>query len=302
MRKRVLQERLDRAKKANYKVKLANNLFGEHTLINEKGKTYSITLRDFENKTGYINNIDWRTNKLGTTKHILYLFNYLEENLSKKKRLTKKYPFIEIYTDPLNDYKISWYFPDFLEVEEQELLSSYFGNNKYIENSKIASFFSFIHASRDFHRIKIRKEVFEKIETFFENNELQQIEQQSTLDYSAINATLYPYQKEGVAFSVFKKGVIIADEMGLGKTIQAITSAILKKDIFNFKKVLVICPASVKHQWKNEVIKFTNEKAIVIEGTPEERTKLYLNDTSFFHIINYETVLRDLSINLNMIL
>ncbi|MGB1283592.1 MAG: DEAD/DEAH box helicase, partial [Polaribacter sp.] len=295
MRRRVLQERLDRAKKADYKVQLADNLYGEHTLINEKGKTYTITLRDFENKTGYINNIDWKTNKLGTTKHILFLFNYLEENSSKKNRLTKKYPFIEIYTDPLNDYKISWYFPDTLEEEEHQLLNSYFGDKNYIEDSKIALFFSFIHASRDFHRIKIRKEVFEKIEIFFENNELQQIEKQSVLEYSSINATLYPYQKEGVAFSVFKKGVIIADEMGLGKTLQAIATAILKKDIFNFKKVLVICPASVKHQWKNEIAKFTDEKAIVVEGFPEERNKLYATDSSFFHIINYETVLRDLS-------
>ena len=56
MQKRVLEERKDRAQKANYKISLANNLYGEHTLINEKGKTFKITLRDFKNETGYINN------------------------------------------------------------------------------------------------------------------------------------------------------------------------------------------------------------------------------------------------------
>lgn len=294
MQKRVLEERWDRAKKADYKIQLADNLYGEHTLTNEKGKAYKITLRDFKNKTGYINNIDWRTNKLGTTKHIMYLFDYLKENGGKAKRLKKTYPFIEIYTDPLNDYKISWFFPEKLESEEKELLTDYFGNDSYIENSKIAPFFSFIHRSRDFQRIKIRAEVFEKVETYFENNELQQIKEQTTLDFSVINATLYPYQKDGVEFSVFKKGVIIADEMGLGKTLQAITTAILKKDVFNFKKTLVICPASVKHQWKNEILKFTDEKVIVVEGFPGERNKLYASDSCFFHIINYETVLRDL--------
>ena len=109
MIKRVLGEREERARKTEYKVTLAKNLYGEHTLINEKGKTFKITLRDFENKTGYINNIDWKTNKLGTTKHILYLFNYLADNPSKVKKLNKTYPFIEIYTDPLNDYKITWF-------------------------------------------------------------------------------------------------------------------------------------------------------------------------------------------------
>ncbi len=295
MRKRVLEERRDKAKKADYKIKLADNLYGEHALTNEKGKTYKITLRDFKNRTGYINNIDWKTNKLGTTKHIMYLFDYLEENKSKAKRLKKTYPFIEIFTDPLNDYRISWFFPEKLEPEEKELLTGYFGDSTAIENTKIAQFFSFIHKSRDFHRIKIRAEVFEKVEAYFENNELEQIKKRTTLDFSAINATLYPYQKEGVEFSVFKKGVIIADEMGLGKTLQAITTAILKKDVFDFKKTLVICPASVKHQWKNEVLKFTDEKAIVVEGFPEERSRLYANDPCFFHIINYETVLRDLS-------
>ena len=295
MIKRVLDERLDKAKKAAYKVKLADNLFGEHTLINEIGKTYLITLRDFKNKTGYINNIDWKTNKLGTTKHILFLFNYLEENPQKTAGLKKQFPFIEIYTDPLNDYKISWYFPEVLSTEEKALLTKYFENNTYIDDTEIAAFFSFFHKSRDFNRIKIREEVFEKVEAHFEKAELNQLEKQTTIDFSEINAKLYPYQKEGVAFSLFKKGVIIADEMGLGKTLQAITTAVIKKDIFNFKKTLVICPASVKHQWKNEVLRFSNEQAIVVEGTPKERKKIYNTNSVYFHIVNYETVLRDLS-------
>lgn len=295
MIKRVLEERLDRAKKANYKVKLANNLFGEHTLINEKGKLYHVTLRDFKLKTGYINNIDWKTNKLSTTKHILFLFNYLKENPKKTVRLKKQYPFIEIYTDPLNDYKISWYFPEELLPDEEALLTSYFKNETYINDTEIVSFFSFFQKSRDFGRIKIREEVYEKIEAHFEQSELAQLQKQTTLDFSDINATLYPYQKKGVEFSVFKKGIIIADEMGLGKTLQAITTAILKKDIFNFKKTLVICPASVKQQWKNEVLKFSNEQAVVVEGTPEERSEIYKTSLAYFHIINYETVLRDLS-------
>lgn len=294
MIRRVLEERQDRAKKANYKVKLADNLYGEHTLINEKGKPYKVTLWDFKAKTGYINNIDWKTNKLGTTKHIMFLFNYLEEHPKKTKRLKKQYPFIEIYTDPLNEYKISWRFPEELTSEEDELIRSYFGKNTFLEDSQLAKFFTFFQKSADFHRIKIREEVYEKIESHFEHVELTQLEKQTTLDYSSINASLYPYQKEGVAFSVFKKGVIIADEMGLGKTLQAITTAVLKKKHFDFRKTLVICPASVKHQWKNEVLKFTDLNATVIEGFPEERSEEYVNNTDFFHIVNYETVLRDL--------
>ena len=54
-------------------------------------------------------------------------------------------------------------------MDEQQLLSSYFGIKTYIEDTRIASFFSFIQQSKDFDRIKIREEVYEKIETYFEN-------------------------------------------------------------------------------------------------------------------------------------
>ena len=295
MMKRVLEERKDKALKADYKVILAKNLYGEHTLINDKGKHYKVTLRDFEKRTGYINNIDWRTNKLGTTKHIMYLFNYLENNPRKTKHLKKKFPFIEIFTDPQNDYKISWYYPNTLKPEEETLLTKYFNDQKFIENNKLTTFFSFVKEANDFENIIIRPEVLEKIEDHFQQRELQQLQNRTQLDFSPIRAELYPYQKEGVEFAVFKKAVIVADEMGLGKTLQAISTAILKKKIFNFKKTLVICPASVKHQWKSEVLKFSDESAIVVEGFPHERNQIYRKDKSFFHIINYETVLRDLS-------
>lgn len=291
---RVLKERQEKAQKAEYTLKLNKNLYGEHQLTNEKGRTYKITLHDFAKQTGYINNIDWQTNKLGTTKHILYVYNYLHENPKEKKRLDTHFPFIDIYTNPQNNYKISWFFPDELTTEEHDFLSTYFNEENYLETSKIHQFFKFVQQANTFERIKIRKEVYETVENYFQDLELQDLAQKTTLDFSVINANLYPYQEKGVQFSVFKKGVIIADEMGLGKTLQAISTAILKKDIFDFKKTLIICPASVKHQWANEIHKFTYEKAVVIEGFPEDREKMYQTDASFFHIINYETVLRDL--------
>src|SRR5699024_7140109 len=131
MIKRVLKEREEKARKADYKVKLSKNIYGEHTLINEKGKTFKVTLRNFEDKTGYINNIDWKTNKLGTTKHIMYLFNYLADNPDKAKKLDKTYPFIEIYTEPLNDYKITWFYPEEMERDEKQLIQSYFGDRNF---------------------------------------------------------------------------------------------------------------------------------------------------------------------------
>jgi len=79
------------------------------------------------------------------------------------------------------------------------------------------------------------------------------------------NLVLYPFQKEGVRFIETHNGrALIADEMGLGKTVQAISW--LKKHQ-EFRPVLVICPASVKIQWQNEIKRWMNADAEILNGT-----------------------------------
>ncbi len=293
MIKRVLAERMQKADKAEYHMRWADNIYGNHILTNEKGVKYKVFLRDFENETGYSDSMDARLNKLGTTKHIMFAFRQLKENKTLYDRLDKTFPFVEIYCDPLNDYKITWYYPHPLPVEEKLLISRYFRNTTCLEEGQITGFLKFIEEAADFPHICIRPEVAEKVEAAFEAEVLISLRDQHIPDFSMINAELYPYQKEGVEFALFRKNAIIADEMGLGKTIQAISTAILKKKIFGFKKTLVVCPASLKEQWEKEIEKFTDEKTLVVQGHPDQRAEQYQQDEYFFFIVNYETVLRD---------
>ncbi len=293
MIRRVLKERQQKANAAEYRIKWASNIYGDHTLTNENGVKYKVFLRDFEYETGYSDSMDSKLNKLGTTKHIMFAFKALKENDRLHKRLSKTCPFIEIYCDPLNEYKITWHYPHKLPVEEQVLISRYFKNMQYIEDEQVRDFLGFIEAAQNNDMICIRPEVREKLANAFEDDMLAQLKSVHTPDYSDINLDLFEYQKEGIEFALFKKAAIIADEMGLGKTIQAIAIAILKKKIFDYKKTLIVCPASLKEQWKNEIEKFTDEKALVIQGFPDERKRQYLNNDYYFFIVNYETVLRD---------
>ena len=295
MIKRVLDERRQKADKASYRIRWANNIYGDHILTNEHGSHYKVLLRDFEAETGYSDSWDSRLNKLGTTKHIMFAFNELKKNRELFNRLDKTYPFIEIYCDPLNENKITWHYPHKLPTGEQLLISRHFKRRNYIENteSEIKSFLDFIENAEEFETICIRSEVREKVERAFEQSMLKELEQTHKPDYSLIKAELFPYQKEGVEFVLFKKAAIIADEMGLGKTVQAAAVAVLKKQIFGFEKTLVVCPATLKSQWKKEIEKFTNEKALIVNGTPDEREAQYLDDAYFFYIVNYETILRD---------
>lgn len=293
MIQRVIKERQQKADKADYRIQWASNIYGDHILTNERGVKYKIFLRDFDNETGYSDSPDAKLNKLGTTKHIMYAFNQLKNDRSLYMNNGQNCPFVEIFLDPLNDYKISWFYPHYLPLFEHSLISKYFGKKKYIEDSEITSFLNFIEEAEGNEMIRIRPEVNEKIERVFESEMLKKLEQDTSIDLSIINTDLFNYQKEGIKFAVFKKAAVIADEMGLGKTLQAIGTAILKKKIFDFKRTLIVCPASIKEQWKSEIEKFTEEKALVIQGNPEQRNKQYKDENHFFYIINYETILRD---------
>lgn len=71
---------------------------------------------------------------------------------------------------------------------------------------------------------------------------------------------LKKHQKEAIQFLLSRKRCILADEMGCGKT-TSLTVAALEG---NFDSILIICPASLKTNWKRELLWYTNEKYITI--------------------------------------
>jgi SWI/SNF-related matrix-associated actin-dependent regulator of chromatin subfamily A-like protein 1 len=62
-----------------------------------------------------------------------------------------------------------------------------------------------------------------------------------------------PYQRAGIAYAAPRKDTLIGDEMGLGKTIQAAGVINASPSI---RKVLVVCPASLKINWERELRKW----------------------------------------------
>lgn len=107
-----------------------------------------------------------------------------------------------------------------------------------------------------------------------------------------LNTRLYPYQAQGALFAARAGRCLIGDEMGLGKTIQAIAAAELLARHFGVQRVLVVCPTSLKHQWKNEFARFTERPAQVIHGLRSKRQGQYQEDV-FCKITHYESLARD---------
>jgi SWI/SNF-related matrix-associated actin-dependent regulator of chromatin subfamily A-like protein 1 len=76
-----------------------------------------------------------------------------------------------------------------------------------------------------------------------------------------------PFQKAGIAYALNRPNVLCADEMGLGKTIEAIGVM----NALGLRKALVICKATLKDNWKNEMTKWLVDKSIkiqIINGRP----------------------------------
>ena len=112
---------------------------------------------------------------------------------------------------------------------------------------------------------------------------------------SLLKAPLYPYQKKGIRFAFQAGKSIIADEMGLGKTLQAIGTAELMKKHKLIGSVLIVCPTSLKYQWKKEIERFTDSSALVIEGNHLTRKRLY-DSEEFYKIVSYNSMSNDIKI------
>ena len=86
------------------------------------------------------------------------------------------------------------------------------------------------------------------------------------------------HQKEAIQKLVENKKFILADDMGLGKTTSTIISALET----GVKKVLIICPASLKINWQREIENYSDRTTSIIEGKKW--------DDADFVIINYDII------------
>ena len=103
---------------------------------------------------------------------------------------------------------------------------------------------------------------------------------------------LLPYQRDGMLHLAFGERALLADEMGLGKTVQAIAAAELLARRKMVRRVLVVCPASLKAEWEEQIARFTDRPARSVFGPRQQRLAAY-GEPSFFNIVNYEQVLVD---------
>ncbi|MBK7885502.1 MAG: DEAD/DEAH box helicase [Chitinophagaceae bacterium] len=99
---------------------------------------------------------------------------------------------------------------------------------------------------------------------------------------------MFTFQGRGVAYNLIHKRVIVGDQPGLGKTAQAIATV----EAADCKCVLVICPATIRENWKREIEDiWTNKKALIL--TDRVKTTwptFYKVGMIKYFICNYESL------------
>jgi SWI/SNF-related matrix-associated actin-dependent regulator 1 of chromatin subfamily A len=85
------------------------------------------------------------------------------------------------------------------------------------------------------------------------------------------------HQKEAIEKLAGSRRFILADDMGLGKTTATIIAALET----GAKKILIICPASLKINWQREIENYTDRSVYIAEG------KKFSTESDFV-IVNYD--------------
>ena len=106
-------------------------------------------------------------------------------------------------------------------------------------------------------------------------------------DISGLKLPLKQFQLSGVEYIIANKKLIVGDEMGLGKTVQSLASMIY----LNSFPCLIICPNSLKYNWKNECEKWLIDKSYKLFLTDEPCTEELLTSHNI-SIMSYNTLMK----------
>jgi len=108
---------------------------------------------------------------------------------------------------------------------------------------------------------------------------------------------LFGFQVPAVKAMLERRYLLVAFEMGLGKTVITLAATEELLDSGEIATAIIICPASLKYQWRRMIEKFTTDATIVVvDGSPKMRERQYSSiilDEPDYVILNYEQCVND---------
>ena len=120
---------------------------------------------------------------------------------------------------------------------------------------------------------------------------------------SKIWEMLYNFQRDAVLAIINKlekyNGCILADSVGLGKTVQMLAFIQSLRERGEQRPALVVCPASLVYNWREECRKFTPDLSVgVIAGTLSQRRAQIkgMNGDTALYVTSYDLLKRDIAL------
>jgi len=127
--------------------------------------------------------------------------------------------------------------------------------------------------------LKLKKSYNNQKNFKLSRNQSLKKEKQVEIDYEKYSVRPpMDHQKLAIEKLVANERFILADDMGLGKT----TSTVIASLESGSKKILVICPASLKINWYREIQNYTDRSISIVEGKKWE--------SADFVIVNYDII------------
>ena len=298
---RALAERQKRANEEKMQVRAVDKErpWSDYVVTSTgSGKTYRVALRGQEPGQSYCSCPDFRTNHLGTCKHILHTLKKVQQRFSASKlRVAYKRKNISVRVNYQQPLGLLFNMPDQIPDKLAEIV----GDSATVPTDGC----TMMNKIQALEQSRFDVHVYPDAEEFIQRAlmqkrlssrcaEIRKSPKTHPLRQKLLSVELLPYQLDGIAFAAGAGRSILADDMGLGKTIQGIGVAELLAREVDIRRVLVVCPASLKSQWRSEVSRFSNRTCQLVMGNGEERTALYQSD-AFFTVCNYEQVMRDLT-------
>jgi SNF2 family DNA or RNA helicase len=297
----ALAERQQRAieEKMRLKSMSPSRLWTDYVITNQaSGKSYRIALRGWQPGESYCSCPDFRKNTLGTCKHIIYALSRGRAKFSKKVQDTPAtVEEICVYIKYGRRLELRLLLPENLKTGVETILGPLRG--KAIEDPR-----DLLRRISQVERLGTPVTLYPDAEEYMQQKlfqarmtavaeDIRKDPASHPLRSTLLKAKLRPYQLDGIAFAAGAGRAVLADDMGLGKTIQGIGVAELLARHASISRVLVICPASLKSQWRIEIDRFCRRSCRLVLGSAQERPAQYAGD-QFFTVCNYEQVLRDL--------
>ncbi|HZR20390.1 MAG TPA: DEAD/DEAH box helicase [Verrucomicrobiae bacterium] len=297
----ALGERAERARSEKMVLESSQpgKLWADYTVTSAvSGKTYRLALRGWERGQSFCSCPDFRKNTLGTCKHILNALDKVKRRFKAAKRQQiYVQETIAVHLRYGKDLELRVALPPNLDgqartiasVLKDRVITDCHDLLKRISKLEAAGFPVLIYPDAEEY---VQQRLFQdQIET--KVAAIRAKPASHPLRKQLLKTELLPYQLDGIAFAVGAGRAVLADDMGLGKTIQGIGVAELLAREVGIRRVLVICPATLKSQWRNEIQRFSERDSQLVIGSIADRARQYANDC-FFTVCNYEQVLRDI--------